>query len=121
MTWQERVHPEGRETVKQARRSKTMASLRLMEPGTPLESVSPPTCTRPDKIVCPHRFWSQRFEMFICRGTPCKPRPEDLPEPWTDRETHIALMNSHLSLSTLSRLLGRDRQEIRDKLEEVDP
>ena len=121
MSWQEHVYPEGRETVKQARREKMLASLRLMEPITPMESVRPPECTDLERTYCPDRFWSQRFQMFVCRGSQCKPRPEDLPEPWTPREEHRLLMNSHLSLATLCRLLGRDRDDVRAKLREVDP
>lgn len=123
MSWQQHVYPEGREAAKEARHKKMGAAIRRLEtlPIEPLESVRPPTCTRPNRVVCRHRFWSQRFEMFVCRGAPCKPRPEDTPEPWTDREPHRLLMNSHLSLSTLSRPLGRARDDVRAKLEEVDP
>jgi hypothetical protein len=81
----------------------------------------PPACTRPEKLWCEHR--RLRGGVKVCRAQrtcPTEKRPQ--PAAWSAPELSVLQMNGHLDVATLQFLLpGRGREEIRAKLQEVDP
>lgn len=83
---------------------------------------APPICTRPDTLWCEARCI--RSGEKVCRAPkPCaKEAAQWAPAPWSEKEVRMLSLNSHLDVEVLRFLLpGRGRDEIRAKLQEVDP
>ena len=117
--WDEETQEKARQYL--AKRKRQLSRLNLV-PLSPMESVRPPECTNPEKLWCPDRVFNQRYKITACRGNPCKPEKESRPRTWPREDMEMLSKNSHLHLDALLWLLGSyTKDEIRAKLEEVDP
>ena len=96
-----------------------MTAQQAVEASSPWEA--PPICTRPETLWCEHR--RLRGGEKVCRAPkPCPVEKRAQPAGWSKSEVNVLQLNSHLDVATLQFLLpGRGRDEIRAKLEEVDP
>lgn len=82
---------------------------------------SPPLCTRPETRWCEARCL--RGGEKVCRAPkPCPVEMRARPSEWSESDVNMLRLNSHLDVRTLQFLLPyRSRDEIRSKLQEVDP
>ena len=82
---------------------------------------APILCTKPEKLWCADRCL--RGGVKVCRAQKtCPVEKAPRPAEWSAPEVNVLRLNSHLDVATLQFLLpGRSRDEIRAKLQEVDP
>ena len=83
--------------------------------------VAPPLCTRLETLWCEQR--RLRGGEKVCRALkPCPVEMRARSSEWSESDVNMLRLNSHLDVRTLQFLLPyRSRDEIRSKLQEVDP